>query len=74
MPGAWPAQVLMPTTSGRLSVALEPNAAVVTPVEPTSRPGSPGAFFRASKSSDDTDSGAASDFSAPAHLRMSLPL
>src|SRR4029077_1261087 len=51
MPGEWPAQVLMATTSGRSS--LPPASAVlagVTPSEPLPRSGSAGALPRASKS------------------------
>src|SRR5215470_12292394 len=54
MPGEWPAQVLMATTSGRVKRPDWPSATVDTPVDPALRFGSGGAFFSASKSLDDT--------------------
>ena len=80
MPGAWPAQVLIATTSGRLSLPEPASAAPDTPAAPLPRSGSGGAFLSALKSSDETplpDFAAvvpAAPLSAPAHLRMSRPL
>ena len=76
-PGACPAQVLMPTTSGRPSLPEPASAAPVTPSEPLPRSASAGAFFRAAKSVDVDGGGrgaAAPPFSAPAHLRTVSPL
>src|SRR6185436_18803965 len=51
MPGAWPAQVLIATTSGRSSLPLPPRSlAGETPSDPLPRSGSGGAFPRPSKS------------------------
>ena len=76
MPGAWPAHVLIATTSGRPSLPLPVSAACVTPSAPDPRFGSGGAFFNASKSDDDTDvsAGAVASVFPTAHCRTSWPL
>ena len=51
IPGAWPAQVLIATTSGRLSLPPPCRLAAVTPVAPLPRSGSAGAPLSAPKSS-----------------------
>jgi hypothetical protein len=77
IPGECPAHVLIPTTRGRLRrpEPVEPDA--VTPVDPLPRSGSGGALFSASKSPRVSPvfpaTGAGSDFSAPAHLRIAPP-
>ena len=77
MPGAWPAQVLIATTSVRLSFPPEARETAETPLEPASREGSGGAFLSALKSLDVTlsDDDDALEPDAPvAHLRTSAPL
>ena len=75
-PGACPAQVLIPTTSGRPSLPEPASAAPVTPSEPFPRSASAGALLSASKSAASTPEAfpAASPFSAPAHFRTVSPL
>src|SRR6266498_3507508 len=55
MPGAWPAHVLMATTSGRSSFPDAPRETGDTPLDPASRDGSAGAFFSASNAVSSTD-------------------
>ena len=74
-PGAWPAQVLMATTSGRPSFPEPVSAAPVTPSEPFPRSASAGAPLSASKSAESTPAlSAAPFFSAPPHCRTVSPL
>src|SRR5450755_4707709 len=74
IPGECPAQVFIPTTSGRFSLPLLASVEPETPVEPVLRDGSGGAFFSASKSPAET-AGCTwlADCSAPAHLRIAAP-
>ena len=75
-PGAWPAHVLMATTSGRVSLPPPESATPVTPAAPVLRAGSAGALPSASKSLRPTscDTCVPAGLSPTAQRRMSAPL
>src|SRR6185369_7039884 len=79
IPGAWPAHVLMATTSGLPSLPDDESAAGATPEAPLPFSGSGGAFLRASKSCVVSlgfapGTAGAGVGAAPAQLLMAPPL